>query len=1062
MATLISPGVQISVDDQTSGALAPTGTVPFILLATAQDKTTPSNAYASLTSANTAGELVILNSQNDLLNSFGSPNFTVSAGTPVNGSELNEYGLQTAYSVLGVTNGAYVMRADIDLDALNGNLTPVSSPPPNGTFWFDTTASSFGLFQFNAATQTFTSILPSNVSGSGALFVITSLAQTNGSGQPLASLGKAGDFAIVATESHNIVYNKIAISDTTQIWAPLGTSTWSSNVPVVTGTVASPTANGSIVLNGTSITLAGNITSIVSSINTANVAGVTAAEIGQRINLYSSTANAVVVGSSTVNTQIGIAAGSYNVAAFAEGPSTSVPQWNSTDTTPRPTGSVWFNTSNVNGGANIVINQYNSTTGLWVAQSTPIAASDAAINFALDPIGGGINIPAGALYAQSPSFDIDNGAYAGLCDLEFFVRKTGNTSVTSTQANVTFVTGSTFTIETSASGNADFLGPYTVTINGTATADFLSAFNNAGIPYVSASTNIAGDIVLTHSQGGSFILTDGTDLPLTAAGFPLTSEVNLLVSNWVALVYQVSTTAPTTDPANGTLWYYDDPTQFDIMINDGTIWRGYQTVTANNEARGYNLTVTDPNGPIVSASQPVTQSDGSPLQLGDLWVNTGAPLILPVISRYQVVNGANAWVLINNTDHVSSNGIIFADARWSATGSVDPVSTPLPTIVSLLTSNYVDSDAPQPVLYPRGTLLFNTRRSGYNVKVFQTNYFAATVPQPAILNSWVTASGNDESGVAYLGTLAQRKMVVTALTSAVNSSQDLLDPTNTFNLMVCPGYPELNAALVNINTELQQTTFVIGESPMNVPATSTALNAWANNTAGAVVDSTLGLVTRDDYMGVYYPAGLTTDLAGNNIVMPSSYMAVNVIINNDFIAFPWFAPAGTRRGLVSNVTSLGYLDDEGDFNTTSVNNSLQGVLYTAGVNPIANLPGTGLTVYGQKTTIQDGSALGRINVSRLIVYLRQQLNLIAQTYVFEPIDSVTMQNIAAQMTSFLNGIVTQRGLYDFTVICDASINTPATIDQNILYVDIAIQPVMAAEFIYIPITVQNTSSVAAG
>jgi hypothetical protein len=1061
MASLVSPGVQISVIDETSGGLAPTGTVPFILLATAQDKTTPSNTYASLTSANTAGELVILTSQNDLLNSFGAPNFITSAGTPVNGSQLNEYGLQAAYSALGITNGAYVMRADIDLNALNGNLTPVSAPPPTGTYWFDTTASSFGLSVFNAATQTFSSILPSNTSGSGALFVITEESQTNGAGQPAVTLGKAGDFAIVATESHNIVYNKVATSDTTQIWAPVGTQTWSSIVPVVVGNVASPTANGTIGLNGTNVTLAGNINSIVSSINTANIAGVSAAELSQRLNIYSTNGNAVVV-TGNVTTQVGISVGTYNAPVLAEGPSTSVPQWNKTDTTPRPTGSVWFNTTPVNGGANIVINMYNGTTGTWVAQSTPIYATDAAVNFALDPIGGGINIPAGTLYAQSPSFDINNGGYTGLCDFEFFVRQTGNTSVTSSQANVAFTAGSTFSVEVSTSGNADFLGPFTITLGSGGTSTFVTAFNTASIPYVTASTNIAGDIVLTHSRGGSFILTDGTNLPLTAAGFPLSSNDNLLVSNWLTLTYQVSTTAPTVDPANGTLWYYDDATQFDIMINDGSIWRGYRTVTANNEARGYNLTVTDPNGPIVSASQPVTQSNGTPLVYGDLWVNTSAPLIEPVISRFQSVNGANAWVLINNTDHVSSNGIVFADARWSTTGAVDPVTTPLPTIVSLLTSNYVDSDAPQAVLYPRGTLLFNTRRSGMNVKVFQTNYFASTVPQPAILNSWVTASGNNESGVAYLGAAAQRQMVVTALTSAINSSQDLLDPTNTFNLMVCPGYPELNTALVSINADLQQTTFVIGESPMNVPATSTALSDWANNTAGSPVDDTQGLVTRDDYMGVYYPAGLTTSLAGNNIVMPSTYMALNVIINNDFIAFPWFAPAGTRRGLVSNVTSLGYLDDECDFNTTSVNSGLQGVLYEAGVNPIVNLPGTGITVYGQKTTTQNGSALDRINVSRLIVYLRQQLNLIAQSYVFEQIDSVTMQNITAQMTSFLNGVVTQRGLYDFTVVCDASINTPATIDQNILYVDIAIQPVMAAEFIYIPITVQNTSSIANG
>jgi hypothetical protein len=83
-------------------------------------------------------------------------------------------------------------------------------------------------------------------------------------------------------------------------------------------------------------------------------------------------------------------------------------------------------------------------------------------------------------------------------------------------------------------------------------------------------------------------------------------------------------------------------------------------------------------------------------------------------------------VAVDTTDQVSSNGILFADARWAPNGTTDPVADPFPTIVSLLTSNYLDIDAPNPALYPQGMLLFNTRRSGYNVKSFQSNYFNST------------------------------------------------------------------------------------------------------------------------------------------------------------------------------------------------------------------------------------------------------------------------------------------------------------------------------------------------
>jgi hypothetical protein len=87
------------------------------------------------------------------------------------------------------------------------------------------------------------------------------------------------------------------------------------------------------------------------------------------------------------------------------------------------------------------------------------------------------------------------------------------------------------------------------------------------------------------------------------------------------------------------------------------------------------------------------------------------------------VDGLEQWVAVDTTDQTTQNGILFADARWSTTGATNPVTDDIPTIESLLTSNHLDLDAPDPALYPQGMLLFNTRRSGYNVKEFTTNYF---------------------------------------------------------------------------------------------------------------------------------------------------------------------------------------------------------------------------------------------------------------------------------------------------------------------------------------------------
>ena len=129
------------------------------------------------------------------------------------------------------------------------------------------------------------------------------------------------------------------------------------------------------------------------------------------------------------------------------------------------------------------------------------------------------------------------------------------------------------------------------------------------------------------------------------------------------------------------------------------------------------------------------------------------------------------------------------------------------------------------------------------------------------------------------------------------------------------------------------------------------------------------------------------------------------------------------------------------------------------MNPITFLTGAGLTVFGQKTRHSGTSALDRVNVARLVVFLRTQLDKLAQPFIFEPNDELTRNEIKQAVESFLLEVQGQRGLFDFAVVCDTTNNTPSRIDRNELHVDIAIEPVKAVEFIFIPIRLKNTGEI---
>ena len=108
------------------------------------------------------------------------------------------------------------------------------------------------------------------------------------------------------------------------------------------------------------------------------------------------------------------------------------------------------------------------------------------------------------------------------------------------------------------------------------------------------------------------------------------------------------------------------------------------------------------------------------------------------------------------------------------------------------------------------------------------------------------------------------------------------------------------------------------------------------------------------------------------------------------------------------------------------------------------------------------SSLDRVNVARLIAYLREKLEEIGKGFLFEPNDEITRNEIKNSVEGLLNDVTTKRGIFDYLVVCDESNNTPSRIDNNELYVDIAIEPVKSVEFIFIPLRIKNTGDIEAG
>ena len=208
--------------------------------------------------------------------------------------------------------------------------------------------------------------------------------------------------------------------------------------------------------------------------------------------------------------------------------------------------------------------------------------------------------------------------------------------------------------------------------------------------------------------------------------------------------------------------------------------------------------------------------------------------------------------------------------------------------------------------------------------------------------------------------------------------------------------------------------------------------------------------TRDsNYAAMYWPwIQIPEPDLGKNVWVPPSVAMAGIYAFNDKVAHPWFAPAGLNRGGIDIAVQAERKLTQGNRDS----------LYESNVNPIATFPGQGVCVWGQKTLQKKASALDRVNVRRLLIKLKKFIASTSRFLVFEQNNAKTRNRFLNIVNPYMEQVQSNSGLSAFRVVMDDTNNTPDTIDRNILYGQIFVQPTRTAEFIVLDFTIQPSGA----
>ena len=280
------------------------------------------------------------------------------------------------------------------------------------------------------------------------------------------------------------------------------------------------------------------------------------------------------------------------------------------------------------------------------------------------------------------------------------------------------------------------------------------------------------------------------------------------------------------------------------------------------------------------------------------------------------------------------------------------------------------------------------------------------------------------------------------------------------NLMSVPGLTKASLTKKVIDTcEARSDALAVIDLPdVYVPPHEERYDTFkerAVNSLSTTVKTFEQRALNSSYGCTYYPWVMVYDeINDRNVWVPPSVIALGVFANTERREAVWFAPAGFNRGgLTEGSAGLPVLNV-----SEKLSSADRDKLYDANINPIASFPAEGIVVFGQKTLQVTPSALDRINVRRLMIFVKKQISRIANNLLFDQNVQTTWLRFVSEVKPFLEGVKLGFGLSDFAVVLDNSTTTPDLVDRNIMYAKIFLKPARAIEFIAVDFVITNTGA----
>ena len=394
----------------------------------------------------------------------------------------------------------------------------------------------------------------------------------------------------------------------------------------------------------------------------------------------------------------------------------------------------------------------------------------------------------------------------------------------------------------------------------------------------------------------------------------------------------------------------------------------------------------------------------------------------PVTTGWRVTAGVDAWSYVFSLDDVvsGSNGYFYSSGSRAIETSV--------TTGSL-------NDLLEPG-YNRFTAPFWGGHDGFDI----------TKPDP-LYNAGMNDNSTDVNSYIYH-----------TLKRAIDTVSD--PEAVDMNMLAVPGLTlsKLTDHMVNTCEDRADALALIDLPDVYIPPHEAYKSTKSERLGTTPLQAAKALRDRDidsSYGATFYPWIQTRDEGTGQLVwLPPSTAVMGVLASSQATSELWFAPAGFNRG--------GLTDGAAGISVTGITERLTSKdrdnLYESNINPIASFPSTGIVLFGQKTLQERQSALDRINVRRLVIFLKKQISILSTQVLFEQNVQATWNRFKSLVEPFLANVKTRFGITDYKLILDESTTTPDLIDQNIMYAKIMVKPARAIEYIAIDFVVASTGA----